>query len=52
VRRHLIGVTTDAELLRAARTNPRAFRELYSRYAHRIYGYHCRWSGDADAAHD
>src|SRR5204862_535805 len=42
----------DAELLRAARRDPSAFRELYDRYAARVYGYHLRRSGDADAAHD
>jgi RNA polymerase sigma factor (sigma-70 family) len=45
-------LTTDAELLRAARTDAHAFRELYDRHASRIYGYHLRRSGDADAAHD
>ena len=43
---------TDAELLRAARTDAHAFRELYDRHAGRVYGYHLRRSGDADAAHD
>jgi RNA polymerase sigma-70 factor (ECF subfamily) len=43
---------TDAELLRAARTDPHAFRELYDRHASRVYGYHLRRSGEADAAHD
>ncbi|MFL6016401.1 MAG: RNA polymerase sigma factor [Gaiellaceae bacterium] len=43
---------TDAELLRAARTDAHAFRELYDRHAGRIYGYHLRRSGDPDAAHD
>ena len=43
---------TDAELLHAARTDAQAFRELYDRHASRIYGYHLRRSGDADAAHD
>jgi RNA polymerase sigma-70 factor, ECF subfamily len=43
---------TDAELLRAARTDAHAFRELYDRHASRVYGYHLRRSGDADAAHD
>jgi RNA polymerase sigma-70 factor (ECF subfamily) len=43
---------TDAELLRAARTDPHAFRELYDRHVSRVYGYHLRRSGDADAAHD
>ena len=43
---------TDAELLRAARTDPHAFRELYDRHASRVYGYHLRRSGDDGAAHD
>jgi DNA-directed RNA polymerase specialized sigma24 family protein len=43
---------SDAELLHAARTDAQAFRELYDRYASRIYGYHLRRSGDTDAAHD
>jgi RNA polymerase sigma-70 factor (ECF subfamily) len=40
---------TDAELLRA---DASGFRELYGRYAERIYGYHLRRSGNRDAAHD
>jgi RNA polymerase sigma-70 factor (ECF subfamily) len=43
---------TDAELLRAARTDPGAFRELYERHAAQVYGYHLRRTRDADAAHD
>ncbi len=43
---------TDAELLRAARTDAHAFRELYDRHASRVYGYHMRRSGNADAAND
>ena len=42
----------DAELLLAARTDASAFRELYERYAARIYGYHLRRTRDAHAAHD
>jgi RNA polymerase sigma-70 factor (ECF subfamily) len=42
----------DAELLLAARTDASAFRELYERYAARIYGYHLRRAHDAHAAHD
>jgi RNA polymerase sigma factor (sigma-70 family) len=45
-------MTTDAELLAAARTDARAFRVLYDRYAERIYGFHLSRSRDADAAHD
>jgi RNA polymerase sigma factor (sigma-70 family) len=43
---------TDAELLLAARTDARAFHELYVRHVERIHGYHLRRSRDADAAHD
>jgi RNA polymerase sigma-70 factor (ECF subfamily) len=42
----------DAELLVAARSDASAFRELYERYAARIYGYHLRRAHDAHAAHD
>ena len=40
-------MTTDAELIRAARSDAGAFRELYDRYAERMYR-----SRDADAAYD
>ena len=43
---------SDAELLVAARADAGAFRELYERYAERIYGYHLRRSRDPDAAYD
>jgi RNA polymerase sigma factor (sigma-70 family) len=43
---------SDAELLVAARSDAGAFRELYERYAERVYGYHLRRSQDAHAAHD
>jgi RNA polymerase sigma-70 factor (ECF subfamily) len=43
---------SDAELLAAARSDSSAFRELYDRYADRIYGYHLRRSHDPHAAHD
>lgn len=43
---------SDAELLAAARTDAGAFRELYERYAERVYGYHLRRSRDPHAAHD
>ena len=43
---------TDAELLRAAATDARAFRELYDRYAERIHGYHLRRTRDREAALD
>jgi RNA polymerase sigma-70 factor, ECF subfamily len=42
----------DAELLLAARTDASAFRELYERYAERVYGYHLRRTHDPHAAHD
>jgi RNA polymerase sigma-70 factor (ECF subfamily) len=45
-------VTTDAELLRAARTDAGAFRTLYDRYAARIHGFHLARTGSADGAHD
>jgi RNA polymerase sigma-70 factor (ECF subfamily) len=45
-------MSTDAELLVAARTDAGAFRALYERYATRIYGYHLRRSGEPEAAHD
>ena len=43
---------SDAELLAAARSDAGAFRELYDRYAARVYGYHLRRSHDPHAAHD
>lgn len=43
---------SDADLLAAARTDPAPFRELYDRYAARLYAYHRRRSGADDAAHD
>jgi len=46
------GTRSDAALLAAARSDPRAFRELYDRYAERVHGYHLRRSSDHDAAHD
>jgi RNA polymerase sigma-70 factor (ECF subfamily) len=42
----------DADLLVAARSDAGAFRELYERYATRIYGYHLRRSKDPSAAQD
>ena len=45
-------MTRDADLLVASHDDPRAFRELYERYATRIYGYHLRRSQDPHAAHD
>jgi RNA polymerase sigma-70 factor (ECF subfamily) len=43
---------SDADLLVAARGDAGAFRDLYERYATRIYGYHLRRSKDPHAAHD
>jgi len=43
---------TDAELIRAAKTDAGAFRELYDRYAGRVHGYHLRRTRDPHAAHD
>jgi RNA polymerase sigma-70 factor (ECF subfamily) len=45
-------VTTDAQLLAAASSDPAAFRALYERHAARIYGFHLRRCRDADGAHD
>jgi RNA polymerase sigma-70 factor (ECF subfamily) len=43
---------TDAELIRAARTDAGAFRELYDRYADRVHGYLVRRTRDPHAARD
>jgi len=43
---------SDAALIAAARTDARAFRELYDRYADRVLGYHLRRTRDDDAAHE
>jgi RNA polymerase sigma factor (sigma-70 family) len=43
---------TDAELIASARTDARAFRDLYDRYAERLYGFHLSRSRDADVARD
>jgi RNA polymerase sigma factor (sigma-70 family) len=45
-------VRTDARLLRAARKDPAAFRQLYDRYAEAIHAYHLRRTKDAEAAGD
>jgi RNA polymerase sigma factor (sigma-70 family) len=45
-------MTTDAQLLEDARTDAGAFRELYDRYAERVYRFQLGRSGSADAAHD
>src|SRR4051794_10842764 len=43
---------SDAALIAAARTDARAFRELYDRYAEPVLGYHRRRTRDDDAAHE
>src|SRR5919204_1202552 len=43
---------SDAQLLRAARRDADAFRELYERYAERINAYHERRCRNADTAHE
>lgn len=45
-------MTTDADLIRASRTDAGAFRLLYDRYAKRMYRFHLGRSRDPDAAHD
>jgi RNA polymerase sigma-70 factor (ECF subfamily) len=45
-------MTTDAELIRVARSDAGAFRELYDRYAERVYRFHLGRSRNPDAAHD
>jgi RNA polymerase sigma-70 factor, ECF subfamily len=45
-------MTTDADLLAAARSDPDAFRELYDRYAGRVHGYFVRRTADDDASFD
>jgi RNA polymerase sigma factor (sigma-70 family) len=45
-------MTTDAELIRVARSDAGAFRELYDRYAERVDRFHLGRSRNADAAHD
>ena len=45
-------MTTDAQLLAAARTEAQPFRELYDRYADRMYRFHLGRTRSDDAAHD
>lgn len=45
-------MSSEAELMRAARRDPAAFREVYDLYAERVYGFALRRTGDPDAAHD
>lgn len=40
----------DAELLRASRTDPDAFRELYTRYSERLFRYFTRRTNSEDTA--
>src|SRR3569833_3132207 len=47
-----VRVRDDAELMRASRQDPAAFREVYDRYAEQIYGFVLRRTGDPHAAHD
>ena len=48
----LLTTHTDAALIAAARTDPDAYRELYRRYAERVYGYFARRTRDDSAALD
>ena len=43
---------TDAELIVASRNDPRAFRELYDRWAERLLAYFYRRVFDAEVAAD
>ncbi len=45
-------MTSDAQLLAAARDDPDAFRALYDRYAARVHGWFASRTRDADAAMD
>jgi RNA polymerase sigma-70 factor (ECF subfamily) len=45
-------VKNDATLLREARSDARAFRTFFERYAEGVYGFHVRRTHDPDAAHD
>ena len=45
-------MTTDAELISAARSDSGAFRKLYDRYAERVYRFHLGRTRNPDAAHD
>lgn len=47
-----VTITTDAQLLTRAATDPNAFRELYDRHAARIHRYLVRCTGDDQAAYD
>lgn len=43
---------SDAELIRASRTDAGAFRALYDKYGERVYAFQLGRTRDADAAHD
>jgi RNA polymerase sigma factor (sigma-70 family) len=43
---------SDAALMRASRSDPAAFRELYERYARPVYGFHLARTREPEAAHD
>jgi RNA polymerase sigma-70 factor (ECF subfamily) len=45
-----VAAPTDAELLRASRSDPDVFRSLYSRYRERLFRYFVRRTGGEDAA--
>jgi RNA polymerase sigma-70 factor (ECF subfamily) len=45
-----VAVSVDAELLRASRRDPDAFRELYNRYSERLFRYFARRTGSDDTA--
>jgi RNA polymerase sigma-70 factor (ECF subfamily) len=38
--------------MKASRSDPAAFRELYERYARPVYGFHLRRTSEPEAAHD
>jgi len=45
-------MTNDAALLRASTSDAAPFRQLYERYAQRVYGFHLRRTRDEDGALD
>jgi RNA polymerase sigma-70 factor (ECF subfamily) len=45
-------MSSDADLLRAARRDPDAFRELYDRYAKRMFAFFARRTNDRQASLD
>lgn len=52
LRRGISPEVTDAELILASRDDPRAFRELYDRWAERLLAYFYRRVLDAEVAAD